>query len=85
MFTSRGVHLTMPSLRLAAGKTQEDVSAATGIDLADVSQLESREGLGDTFVSTLQRYLAALGAVFELKGNTLARMTEARLTTGVYP
>lgn len=62
----RGVRLTLRSLREAAGKTQEEVSAATGIDQADISRLESRERLDESLVSTLQRYLAALGADFEL-------------------
>lgn len=62
----RGVHLTLRSLREAAGKTQEEVSSAAGIDQGDISRLESRETLDDSLVSTLQRYLAAIGAELEL-------------------
>jgi len=57
----RGVHLTLRSVREAAGRTQVEVREASGIDQADISRLEGREDLGDCQVSTLQRYLAALG------------------------
>lgn len=62
----RGVHLTLRSLREAAGMTQGEVSTASGIDQGDISRLESREKLDESLVSTLQRYLAALGAVLEV-------------------
>ncbi len=64
----RGVHLTMRTLREAAGKTQIDVAAASRIDQADVSRLESREDFDDYQVSTLRRYLAALGGQLEIVG-----------------
>ena len=64
----RGVHLTMRTLREAAGKTQVDVAAASEIDQADVSRLESREDFDDYQVSTLRRYLAALGGQLEIVG-----------------
>jgi transcriptional regulator with XRE-family HTH domain len=64
----RGVHLTMRTLREAAGKTQIDVAAASQINQADVSRLESREDLDDYQVSTLRRYLAALGGTLEIVG-----------------
>ena len=64
----RGVHLTMRTLREAAGKTQIDVAAASQIDQADVSRLESREDFDDYQVSTLRRYLAALGGQLEIVG-----------------
>jgi len=64
----RGVHLTMRTLREAAGKTQIDVAAASQIDQADVSRLESREDFDDYQVSTLRRYLAALGGELEIVG-----------------
>ena len=64
----RGVHLTMRTLREAAGKTQIDVAAAAQIDQADVSRLESREDFDDYQVSTLRRYLAALGGQLEIVG-----------------
>ena len=62
----RGVHLTMRTLREAAGKTQTAVAEACMIDQADISRLESRENLADCQVSTLQRYVAALGGQLEL-------------------
>ena len=64
----RGVHLTMRTLREAVGKTQIDVAAASQIDQADVSRLESREDFDDYQVSTLRRYLAALGGQLEIVG-----------------
>src|SRR5712691_12888904 len=64
----RGVHLTMRTLREAAGKTQIDVAAASQINQADISRLESREDFDDYQVSTLRRYLAALGGHLEIVG-----------------
>ena len=64
----RGVHLTMRTLREAAGKTQIDVAAASQINQADVSRLESREDFDDYQISTLRRYLAALGGTLEIVG-----------------
>lgn len=62
----RGVHLTIRMLREAAGKTQMDVTQASGMDQGDVSRLEGRSDFGDCQVSTLQRYLAAIGGQLEL-------------------
>lgn len=62
----RGVHLTLRTLRDAAGKTQEQVCTESGIDQADISRLECRELLDDYQVSTLRRYLATLGGGLEL-------------------
>ena len=62
----RGVHLSLWGVREATGKTQGEVRTASGIDQADISRLESRESFDDCLVSTLQRYLAAIGAEFEL-------------------
>jgi len=36
------------------------------MDQADISRLENRESFADCQVSTLQRYVAALGGQFEL-------------------
>jgi len=58
----------MRTLREAAGKTQIDVAAASQINQADVSRLESREDFDDYQVSTLRRYLAALGGHLEIVG-----------------
>jgi hypothetical protein len=62
----RGVHLTLRAVREAAGKTQVEVRESSGIDQADISRLESRENLDDCQVSTLQRYVVALGGRLEL-------------------
>ncbi len=57
----RGVHLTLRAVREATGKTQVEVREASHIDQADISRLEARGTLDDCQVSTLQRYVAALG------------------------
>jgi hypothetical protein len=62
----RGVRLTIRTVREAAGKTQLDVAQAARMDQADVSRLECREDLSDCQVSTLQRYVAALGGHLEM-------------------
>ena len=62
----RGVHLTMRTVREAAGKTQIEVAETSRMDQADVSRLEGREDFDDCQVSTLQRYVAALGGQLEL-------------------
>ncbi len=61
----RGVHLTMRTVREAVGKTQAAVAQAGQMDQSDVSRLESRETFGDCQVSTLERYIAALGGHLE--------------------
>jgi len=62
----RGVHLSLRGVREATGKTQVDVAATSAIDQADISRLESRADFDDCQVSTLRRYLAALGGELEL-------------------
>jgi hypothetical protein len=62
----RGVHLTMRTLREAAGTTQAEVAEASKIDQGDISRLESRENFADCQVSTLQRYVATLGGQLDL-------------------
>ncbi|MCC6527087.1 MAG: XRE family transcriptional regulator [Polyangiaceae bacterium] len=58
---ARGVHLTLRTVREAVGSTQAELAAATGMDQADVSRLERRSDLNDCQVSTLRRYVEALG------------------------
>jgi hypothetical protein len=48
------------------GKTQVEVSADAAMDQADVSRLEGRKDFEDCLVSTLRRYVAALGGELEL-------------------
>jgi hypothetical protein len=62
----RGVHLTIRTLREAAGKTQAEVAEASKIARADISRLEGREAFSECQVSTLERYIAALGGQLEL-------------------
>ena len=62
----RGLHYTLRVLRRACGKAQTDVSEATGIAQGDVSRLERRTNLDECVVSTLRRYVEALGGELEL-------------------
>jgi len=62
----RGVHLTMRTLREAAGKTQTEVANASQMDQAEISRLESRKDFDDCQHSTLRRYVAALGGKLEI-------------------
>jgi transcriptional regulator with XRE-family HTH domain len=62
----RGVHLTMRTVREAVGQTQHDVAQTAGMDQSDVSRLENRSDFGECQISTLQRYVAALGGQLEL-------------------
>jgi hypothetical protein len=63
---SRGVHLTLRTLRDAIGKTQLDVATDSQMDQADVSRLESRSDFDDCQVATIRRYVEALGGSLEL-------------------
>jgi hypothetical protein len=78
----RGVHLTLRTLREAAGKTQVDVTGVSQMDQADVSRLESRERFDDCQVSTLQRYLSAIGGRLEI---VAAFGDKKIIVTGVNP
>lgn len=49
--------------RVALGKTQAEVAAASGLGQGDISRLERRD---DALVSTLRRYAAALGCALEV-------------------
>ena len=62
----RGVHLTLRTVREAAGKTQVEVARESQIDQADISRLETRSDLDDCQLATLRRYVAALGGRLEL-------------------
>ena len=57
----RSLPLSLRSVRLAAGRTQNDVSGATGIAQGDICRLEQRETLDECQVSTLRRFVEALG------------------------
>ncbi len=78
----RGVHLTLRTLREAAGKTQVDVTGVAQMDQADISRLEGRERFDDCQVSTLQRYLSAIGGRLEI----VAAFGDKKIVvTGIHP
>jgi transcriptional regulator with XRE-family HTH domain len=60
------LNLTIRALRDAVGKTQVEVAADSSMDQSDVSRLEARKDFEDCLVSTLRRYVAALGGELEL-------------------
>lgn len=62
----RGVRLTMRALREGVGRTQTEVAEAARINQGDVSRLEGRREFDDCQVSTLRRYVDALGGRLEL-------------------
>ena len=62
----RGVCLTLRTVRDAVGRTQMEVSETAHIDQSDISRLESREDFDECQVSTLRRYIEALGGKLEL-------------------
>lgn len=66
LYAQRGVRLSIRTVREAAGKTQVDVATVTGMDQSDVSRLEARTDFEDCQVSTLRRYVAALGGDLQL-------------------
>jgi len=72
----RGVHLTLRTVREATGKTQVDVAQESQIDQADVSRLENRADFDDCQVTTLRRYVAAIGGHLEL----VARFGDKRIS-----
>lgn len=62
----RGVRLTMRALREGVGRTQLEVAEAALINQGDVSRLEGRRDFDDCQVSTLRRYVEALGGRLDL-------------------
>ena len=66
LHAGRGVHLTIRAVREAVGKTQVEVAADSAMDQSDVSRLEGREDFEECLVSTLSRYVAALGGQLDL-------------------
>lgn len=57
---------TLKSLRAGSGKTQLDVSKTSGLAQPEVSRIETRESLDELQVSTLRRYIEALGGRLDL-------------------
>jgi|CZKU01.1.fsa_nt_gi transcriptional regulator with XRE-family HTH domain len=62
----RSPRLSLRTLREAAGKTQAQVSRASGLAQPEISKLEAASSLDDRMVATVRRYLAALGDELEL-------------------
>src|SRR5580700_10566181 len=62
----RSVSLSLRSMREAVGLTQAQVSKRSGLAQPEVSKLEAASSFDDRQVSTLRRYLAALGDELEL-------------------
>jgi len=61
--SGRKLVLPLAGVRSAVGKTQVDVATAAEMDQATVSRLEQRD---DALVSTLRRYVRALGGELEV-------------------
>ena len=55
--------MNVQDLREAAGKTQVEVAASPGISQGELSPTEHRE---DHLVSTLRRYVGAMGGELEI-------------------
>lgn len=68
---------SLTELRRVLGKTQVEVAAAGGFHQGDLSKLERREDLGDVALTTLRRYVEALGG--ELRIVALVRGKEVEL------
>lgn len=75
-----GRQLDLRAIRELAGKTQVDVAGATTMSQSEVSKLERR---ADHRLSTLQRYVEALGGkleVFAVFGDKSVRLRSAEST-----
>ena len=68
--------VTMRELRNIAGKSQVEVAEAMGVAQGEVSRLESR---ADTKLSTLERYVRALGGEVEIVARFGDRSMTVRL------
>lgn len=68
--------VTMRELRAFAGKSQVQVAQSMGVAQAEVSRLESRS---DTKLSTLERYVQALGGEVEVVARFGDRSMRLRL------
>ena len=60
---SNELEVSLRELRRVAGKTQEEIAEETGLTQGAISHLEHQE---DHKLSTLRRYVAALGAELEV-------------------
>lgn len=57
------LEMDLAALREAAGKKQVEVAEATGISQAQISRFETRE---DHLISTLRKYVEALGGELDV-------------------
>ena len=64
--------MPLPVLRMARGLTQQEIARILGTTQASVSRLERR---GDVHLSSLRRYVAALGGELEIT----ARFSDATI------
>src|SRR5271165_2952347 len=71
------LEMDLRELRLAAGKTQKQLAAALEQAQGEISRLEQRK---DFHLSTLRRFVAALGGELEISANFGNR--RVRLRTG---
>ena len=55
--------LNLRAIRISAGKTQEELAATLNLSQAELSRFENR---GDHLLSTLRRYVEALGGTLEV-------------------
>lgn len=62
----RGVRMTLRAIREATDNTQVAVAERSQIDQSDVSRLEHRTDFDDCQLTTLKRYIEALGGQLEL-------------------
>lgn len=60
------LRMTLRALRVAMGATQATIAARTQSTQGDISRIEQRSSLDDSALSTLRRYVEALGAELEL-------------------
>ena len=63
---SRGVRLTLRTVRDAVGMTQVELARQSRIDQGDISRLENRSELDDCQLATIRRYIEALGGELQL-------------------
>jgi transcriptional regulator with XRE-family HTH domain len=56
----------MKTLRVGTGKTQVEVSSVSGLAQSEVSRIEGRESIEELQLSTIRRYIEAIGGSLDL-------------------
>src|SRR5205085_10768748 len=56
----------MKTLRVGTGKTQVEVAKGSGLAQSEVSRIEGRESIDELQVTTIRRYIEALGGTLDL-------------------